>query len=298
MHFAIRLTLLCAILSIGVSQATADQDTFSSVKVTDKITMLQGKGGNIALLKGKQGLVMVDDDYQDMSAKLIKALKSFGGAKKIAYLINTHWHGDHTGGNFKLGKYTQIVAHKNVRARLQTEQEIKLFNMKSKPYPTHALPSVTYTSSMGLHINDENIEILHLPNGHTDGDSIVFFETENVVHLGDHFFSGMFPFIDVDTGGNVLGMARNIQAVLSRIDASTKIIPGHGPLSTKTDLYAFLNMLLGTTEEVENMMEAGLDITAMQSKGLSSKWDEWKKRSFLNEKVWIGIIHASLQNGL
>ncbi len=270
--------------------------SYKSTQLTDNIYMLQGKGGNLGLLKGKDGLLLIDADYSVMSDALKSELSKYGGMNNLNYLINTHWHGDHTQGNKALGHHAQIIAHDNVRARLLTTQEIKLFKMVSKPYPKHALPAITYAKRLSLHINNEDIEVVHFPKGHTDGDSVVFFKKANVVHMGDHFFSGMFPFVDVDHGGNVLNMAKNIEAILGMINDKTKVIPGHGPLSTKAELQAFHDMLVDTSAEVTNMKSQGLTLEKIQAKGLSEKWAKWETNSFFPAKVWIGIIYSSLSN--
>lgn len=269
--------------------------SFQSTQLTDNIFMLQGKGGNLALVKGPQGLVLIDADYKDMSSALQTALAKHGGVEKLTYLINTHWHGDHTQGNHVLGHHTQIIAHDNVRARLLTTQEIKLFNMVSEPYPMHALPSITFTDSLSLYINNEDIKLRHFANGHTDGDAVVFFKHSNIVHMGDHFFSGFYPFVDIAHGGNVLNMARNIASILNMVDDDTKIIPGHGPLSNKKDLQAFHDMLIGTSNEVNAMRQQGLSVTEIQTRGLSKQWDVWAD-GFLSTDVWISILHSSLKN--
>ena len=295
------LTSLCistvcfASVLVGSVQAGhhADSPKFSQQQVSNNLLMLQGKGGNLALLTGEQGLLLVDNDYQDMSPALQKVLADHGGAGKLTYIINTHWHGDHTGGNLALGKYANIVAHDNVRARLLSAQEVKLFKMKSDPYPEIALPSITYQKEMSLYINGEDVELVHFAGGHTDGDSIVFFNEANVVHMGDHFFNGFFPFVDVDSGGNVLTMAENIATVLTAIDDDTKIIPGHGPLATKADLVAFQKMLEGTAAEVKVHKDAGLSLEQAQAKGLSDQWNDWTK-GFLTTDIWVGIVYSSL----
>ena len=273
----------------------ASSAQFKSTVLTNNIFMLQGKGGNIGLIKGKQGLLLIDADYKEMSHALEAELAKHGGINTVNYLINTHWHGDHTQGNETVGHHAQIIAHENVRPRLLSSQEIKLFNMVTEVYPEHALPSITYKTSMSLHINDKTINVVHFPNGHTDGDSIVFIKNDNIVHMGDHFFSGMFPFVDVAHGGNVLKMAKNIKSVLAMLDNKTKVIPGHGPLSTKADLQAFHDMLTGTSAEVSKMKEKGMTLKKIQEKGLSSKWKAWTK-GFIPEKVWIGIVYSSLSN--
>jgi len=290
---------LIALVFITPSLVYADNHhtqspSFKSTQLTDNLYMLQGKGGNLGLIKGKDGLLLIDADYKVMSDALITELKKHGGVDKLNYLINTHWHGDHTQGNVALGHHAKIVAHDNVRKRLATTQEIKLFKMVSKPYPEHALPSLTYETRMSLHINGEELKVVHFPGGHTDGDSVVFFKNSNIVHMGDHFFSGFFPFVDVDHGGNVLTMAKNVKTILGMIDDETKIIPGHGPLSNKADLQAFHNMLIETSAEVKAMKDKGMSLEKIQAKGLSKKWDSWAAKSFFPTKVWIGIVHSSL----
>tara|TARA_B100000745_G_scaffold242303_1_gene164632 strand:+ start:4130 stop:5113 length:984 start_codon:yes stop_codon:yes gene_type:complete len=267
-----------------------------SYKVTDispSIKLLQGKGGNIGALVGKQGILLVDDDYGEMSDALVEAIQPLGGQDKLAYIINTHWHGDHTQGNKVLGHHAPIVAHDNVRQRLLTQQEIALFGMTTEPYPEVALPSVTYHHKMNLYINDEQVQLIHLPGGHTDGDSIVHFKNSNVIHLGDHFFNGFFPFVDVQNGGNVVQMAKNLRGILDLIDEKTVIIPGHGPLADKADLVAFIEMLEGTSAEVKALKDKGLSLEKIQAKGLSSQWDSWTD-GFLNTPMWIGIVYSSL----
>ena len=279
--------------SANAEQHNGNSPEFKTTTVTENIQLLQGKGGNIALLTGPQGLLLVDDDYKEMSAPLKQALKHYGGPEKLTYIINTHWHGDHTGGNIELGSTTQIIAHDNVRIRLLTTQEIKLFGMVKPPYPEHALPSLTYDKTLNLHINDETIRIAHYPNGHTDGDSVVFFNKANVVHMGDHYFSGFFPFVDVDHGGNVVQLATNIKHILALIDDNTHVIPGHGPLSTKADLRDYYDMLLGTTAEVRAFKNQKLTLAQIQAKGLNKRWDSWTD-GFLSTDTWISIIYNSL----
>lgn len=299
--YTLKATIISAITALvfaapGLVSADShhkNSPSFKSTKLTDNIFMLQGKGGNLALIKGEQGLLLIDADYKVMSGPLKDELAKHGGVDKLSYLINTHWHGDHTQGNDALGHHARIIAHDNVRARLLTTQEIKLFKMVSKPYPKHALPSITYETRMSLHINDEEVEVVHFPNGHTDGDSVVFFKNSNVVHMGDHFFSGFFPFVDVSHGGNVLNMAKNIGIILPMLDDKTQVVPGHGPLSTKKDLQAFHDMLVGTSAEVEAMKKKGLSLEKIKAKGLSDKWKSWTK-GFIPTEVWIGILHSSL----
>jgi len=273
----------------------AETQSFKTTTLSPHIFMLQGKGGNIALMTGEQGLVLIDADYAEMSEALAHELEKHGGVKQVRYLINTHWHGDHTQGNKLIGQHAPIIAHDNVRSRLLTRQEVKLFNMVSEPYASHAVPSITYNKSLTLTVNGETMEIVHFANGHTDGDSIVFLKQSNIVHMGDHFFSGFYPFVDVGTGGDVRNMADNVAEVLERIDDETVVIPGHGPLSSKADLEDFHEMLVGTTAEVEAMLAKDMTLEQIQAEGLSLEWEEWAV-GFLSTDVWIAIIVASLDN--
>ena len=284
------LSSLTVALSVSVAAMTASaghheaSPSFKQHAVRGPIQVLQGKGGNIGVLKAADGILLIDNDYPDMNKALKKALKPLGGVESVSFVINTHWHGDHTGGNALLGPQSLIVAHDNVRERLSRPQEVKLFNMKSSAYAEVALPEITYSQTLNLHFGGEELELVHYPSGHTDGDTVVYFKNSNVVHTGDHFFNGFFPFVDVDSGGSVLNMAANVGQILDRIDKDTVIIPGHGPIADKEDLKAFQTML---------MME-GKDLEAIQEHGLSDIWQSWTK-GFLDEKTWISIVYASLK---
>jgi cyclase len=289
LFFSLIITVFSTVTSADNQQAAS----FSSTEITPSLIMLQGKGGNIVLSKGSNGLLIIDDDYAEMSAALTQEINKYGGIEKLKYIINTHWHGDHTGSNTALGHGVNIVAHDNVRQRLNSHQEIPFFNMVSEAQPKHALPSITYPDSMRLHFNNDVISLQHYPNGHTDGDSVVFFEKANVVHMGDHMFHNMYPFIDLSSGGNVVSYANNVQQVLENIDDKTVVIPGHGSLTNKHGLLAFHQMLTGTIDEVRTMKDAGLSLKQVQSKGLSKKWEKWNG-GFIKQGYWISFIYASL----
>jgi cyclase len=264
-------------------------ELFKSTIISENVFLLQGEGGNIALLRGNEGLVLIDAGYAKMSKALDYELVKHGGVDEVVYLINTHWHADHTEGNAFIGDHAPIIAHKNVRSRLLTRQEVKFFNMVSEPYASHAIPSITFDKAIGLSINGETLEVIHFANGHTDGDSVVFLKSANIVHMGDHFFSGFYPFIDVDTGGNVRNMANNIKSILARIDDETIVIPGHGPLSSKADLEEFHQMLVETTAEVEAMLIKGMTAEEIQAEGLSLEWEDWSA-GYLSTDAWIKIV--------
>lgn len=283
---------LCFSASLVVAEEHhSDKKIFSVAEIKPGFHFLQGKGGNILLSDGKDGLLIVDSDYSEMTPALEDTLGKYEGSLK--YVLNTHWHGDHTQGNQVLGHQAEIVAHDNVYTRLSSRQEVKLFNMVSEPYESHALPNITFDQSLTLRFNGETIKALHVPNGHTDGDSIIFFKNANIVHMGDHYFNGMFPFVDVDSNGSVHGVADNIEKMLHKIDEKTVVVPGHGPISNKKELMAFREMLMGTADEIDTMMNNSMTLEAIQEKGLSEQWEAWGN-GFLSEKVWISIVHSSL----
>src|SRR4030095_16428092 len=204
---------------------------------------------------GDDGLLIVDDQFAPLADKIRAALKGIAD-KKLHFILNTHWHGDHTGGNVAFGPEGTIIAHDNVRKRLSTEQKSTVFNRTTPPSPKEALPVITFDKTLTVHFNGEEIRAIHFPHGHTDGDSVIFFTGSNVVHMGDDFFAGRFPFVDLESGGNVEGLTKNIGDIVAKLPADVKIIPGHGPLSTVNDLKLYHRMLLETTEVVRKKIAA------------------------------------------
>lgn len=264
--------------------------TVKTTKVSGNVYMLQGRGGNIGAINGPDGILIIDDDYKAVSEKLRDALKELGSPSP-RFILNTHWHGDHTEGNDFFGKGgSTIIAHDNVRRRMLDPPVI--FGQKIAPYVSHALPIVTYNESMTLHLNGDEIRVLHYPTGHTDGDSVVHFVKANVVHFGDHFFVGRFPFIDLDSGGNVQGFINNVAAMIAKFPADAKMIPGHGPLATMDDLKAYHQLLVESTTHIQDQMKAGKSLEQITAAGLPAKFDEAGK-GFIKTPMWIQIVHRS-----
>jgi glyoxylase-like metal-dependent hydrolase (beta-lactamase superfamily II) len=258
-------------------------------KVSGNVYMLQGRGGNIGALVGMEGIMIVDDDYKVVSEKLRDALKELGSATP-KFILNTHWHGDHTEGNQFFGKDSIIVAHINVRKRLMDPPVV--FGQRTPAYPSFALPVITYTQSVTLHMNGEEIRAVHYPNGHTDGDTVVFFVNSNVVHLGDDFFAGRFPFVDLDSGGSVQGLINNLGHLIAEIPADAKVIPGHGPLSTLDDLKAFRQTLMDTSNIVQQAMKQNKPLDEIKKAGLPEKYKEWGS-GFIKTDQWIETVYRS-----
>ncbi|HVG10388.1 MAG TPA: MBL fold metallo-hydrolase [Thermoanaerobaculia bacterium] len=294
----LRKICLGALLGLALSGPVAAQDRdFSKVEikatlVAGKIHMLEGAGGNIGVSVGSDGLLIVDDQFAPLADKIRAALKGLGKGD-LAFVLNTHWHFDHTGGNESFGPEATIIAHDNVRKRMEKGQTI--FGDVIPPAAPKALPVITFGESVSLHFNGEEIRMLHYPHGHTDGDSVIFFTGSNVVHMGDDYFAGRFPFIDIESGGSLAGLTENVEKILGQLPADVKIIPGHGPLSTKADLQGYLAMLKETTAHVRQRIEAGKDLKAIQAEGLPEKWKEWGS-GFITTEDRIALIHGSLTN--
>jgi cyclase len=277
-------------VSLGARPALAQQD-FSKVqmkatRVAGNVYMLEGSGGNIGVSIGADGILIIDDQYAPLADKIRAALKELHSGK-LKFILNTHWHGDHTGGNASFGPEAPIVAHINVRKRLESGSNVP--GRTVQPAPKEALPVVTYDHSLSIHFNGEEIRVMHYPRGHTDGDSIIFFTTSNVYHMGDDFFAGKFPFVDIDSGGSVDGLTQNIADVIAKMPAGVKIIPGHGPISTIDDLKSYHQMLVETTAHIRKQMEAGKDAKQIQTEGLPDKWKEWGT-GFINANRWIDTV--------
>jgi glyoxylase-like metal-dependent hydrolase (beta-lactamase superfamily II) len=290
------LFFLMIVLAISPALSTKAQD-FSKVEITaskvaGNVHMLQGAGGNIGVSVGPDGILIVDDQFAPLADKIKAALKTLGEGK-LKFVLNTHWHGDHTGGNAQFGPEAPIIAHDNVRRRLATEQRIELFKSTTPASPKEALPVITFDKSLSVHFNGEEIKVIHFPQGHTDGDSIIFFTNSNVVHMGDDFFVAKFPFVDLDTGGSVQGLTKNIGDIIPKLAPDVKIIPGHGPLATVDDLKQFHNMLKETTAIVQGKMKAGKTMEQIKAEGLPAEWTSWGT-GFIKTDVWLEIIYRSL----
>jgi glyoxylase-like metal-dependent hydrolase (beta-lactamase superfamily II) len=293
---AAALLALAALPILPASPAAAQQQDFSKVEikvehVAGKVYMLTGSGGNIGVSVGDDGILIVDDQYAPLADKIRAALKGLGEGK-LKFVLNTHWHGDHTGGNESFGAEAPILAHTNVRKRMAVDQ--KVMGEVVKASPAGALPVVTYDQSITLHFNGEEIDAVHYPHGHTDGDSIIFFTGSNVVHMGDDFFNGIFPFVDLASGGTVQGMTENVGQVLKKLPAGAKVIPGHGPLSDGAGLKAFHDMLVGTTAVVQKEMKAGKSLDDIKKAGLPDTWKSWGN-GFIKTDAWVETIYDSLQ---
>ena len=283
------LLLLCAATQSAFAQQDWSKVEIKSTKVNGNVYMLQGSGGNIGVSVGADGILIVDDQYAPLADKIKAALKTLGEGK-LKFILNTHWHGDHTGGNAAFSSEGSIIAHTNVRKRLA--EGMNITGRTVQPAAKDALPIITFDQSVSVHFNGEEIRALHFPRGHTDGDAVIFFTSSNVVHMGDLFFNGMFPFVDIDSGGDVEGYMKNIDEVLGKLPPGARIIPGHGPLATADDLKKFHDMMLKTTGIVRDKMKAGKTLDQIKAEGLPEEWKSWSWQ-FVTTDRWISTIHRS-----
>jgi cyclase len=287
----IPLLLLC--LAAGWSPSAAQSGDFDKVeikttKIAGSIWMLEGAGGNIGVSAGPDGLLIVDDQFAPLADKIKAALKQINPGK-LAFLVNTHFHGDHTGGNPVFGKEATIIAQDNVRARLSAKQVVR--GQTRDPMAKEGWPIITFADGLTVWFNGEPVEVVHVPHGHTDGDSIIFFKGSNVVHMGDQFFNGTFPYIDVDSGGSVDGYVKNVAAMIEKIPAGAKIIPGHGPLGTIDDLKRFQAMLVTTTGIVREEIAQGMTLDQAEKTGLPDEWKTWATE-FVSVERWVEMIYT------
>ena len=286
-------------LIIGLSSEALAQRDFSNVeisttKVTDSIYMLTGAGGNIAVSAGADGVFMIDDQFAPLSEKILAAISEISD-KPISYVVNTHWHGDHTGGNENIGNAgAVIVAHENVRKRMSTPQFMKAFGREVPASPDSALPVITFTEDVSFYFNDSEIQVRHLPHAHTDGDSMVYFSDDNVLHMGDTFFNGFFPFIDQSSGGSLDGIIEAAERALSISDADTSIIPGHGPISGQADLQTYIAMLKEVKDTMTPLAKSGQSREeVIAAKPLSALSEQWGN-GFMKPDVFTGIVYDIL----
>ncbi len=292
-----------ALLCVQTTRAQERTPDWSKVqikvtKVSGNIYMLEGQGGNIAASVGEDGIVIVDDQFAPLADKIQAALKDLKITDKpVRFVINTHYHGDHSGGNVPFNNAgSTLIAHDNVRKRLETGGTAGnggSIKMDVKPAEKAALPIITFEHDVTVHLNGEDIRALHFPSGHTDGDSIIFFPKNNVVHMGDDFVRYGFPFIDVASGGSVQGMIDAMEKATAQLPADVKVIPGHGALSNLDDVRAFTKMLKETSAIVQKAINDHKTLEQMKQEKILAPWVKWKN-DFVNEDAFIETLHNSL----
>jgi cyclase len=287
---------LCIILSILLCsvtglQAQQPKQEIKLSQVAGPIYMLQGSGGNIGVLADPSGVLMIDSMYETSAGQIQAAIKPLPGGDKIRILIDTHWHSDHADGNKSLGQGAIIIAHENVRNLLSTSQS--LMGQQQNAYPANALPAVTYTDKLNLFIGNEPIRLVHYSNAHTNGDTVIFFDKSKVVHTGDMFFNGLFPFMDVANGGNIDNWVAQLDAIMAALPPDVKIIPGHGPVAGIAELKAFRQMLYDSADIVRKERKEGKTLDQIKAAGLPERFAPWTK-GFLTTPQWLELVYQSI----
>lgn len=278
---AMLLGMSLAARAAYAQQADFDKVTIKTTKVADGVYMLEGAGGNIGLSVGEDGVVVIDDEFAPLTPKIQAAIAAIT-PKPIKFVLNTHWHGDHVGGNENLATAgAVIVAHDNVRKRMSVGQFMELMKTQVPPAPPKALPVVTFSTDVTLHLNGEDLHVVYMGPAHTDGDAIVVFPKSKVVHMGDCFMTISYPFVDLGSGGNFDGFVTVADRVLGMIDSSFKIIPGHGVVAGKADLKGWHDMLATIRARVKKQADAGKTLDAIQKQKITAEWDEKWGKAFI-----------------
>ena len=274
MYRMILVLLVVSCAWLAEAQRDFDAVEVQVVSVADGVHMLVGAGGNIGVSVGEDGTFLVDDQFAPLTEKILAAVRTIT-PEPVRFIVNTHFHGDHTGGNENLGKQGSIiVAHDNVRKRMSTEQVRKILRQDTTPAsPPDALPKITFADGVTFHWNGDTIRVFHVDPAHTDGDSIIHFTNANVFHMGDTFFRGRYPFIDVDFGGRVDGVIAAADAVLSMARPTTKLIPGHGELATPEDLRRYRDMLSDIRDRVQTLIDEGKSIDEVVAAKPAAQYD-------------------------
>lgn len=286
--------LMAFFCKFAAAQPNFDAVTIKTHKVSEGIYALEGEGGNIGVSVGDDGVIIIDDQFAPLTPKITAAIRALSD-KPLRFVLNTHWHFDHTGGNENLGNAgAVIVAHDNVYKRMSTEQFIEFFKMKLPPSPKAALPVITFTDSVTFRLNGDELNGYHFKHAHTDGDMIVRFRKANAVHMGDIYFSFMYPFIDLGSGGSVRGVLAAVDGVLGTIDDNTRIIPGHGPISSKKDLRAYRDMLARVSANISRLIKAKKTLAQVVAAQPTREFDAVWGNGFLKPDQFVEIVYKSM----
>lgn len=294
---------VCAVLAVLIAAGTSveaqdfDEVEITSTEVAAGIWMLAGAGGNMGVLIGDDGTFLIDDQYAPLTDKILAAIQDLGGDTP-RFVLNTHYHHDHTGGNENLGAAgALIVAHDNVRLQMQREHTSEAFDRITPPSSEGALPVVTFSETTTFHLNGEEVHVFHVHDAHTDGDSLVWFKNANVLHAGDILFNGFYPYIDEDTG-TISGLIEACGIILGIIDEDTKIIAGHGPLADREDVIAFRDFLQGVHDVLTPMVKKGMSVAEIQATNPLEPWDATWGQGYFDAETFTVVAVKAIRNEL
>jgi cyclase len=284
------MTVLLALL--GMPAFAQNQPAATVIPVAGPVYMIQGGGGNIGVISDPSGIIMIDAMDERSIGPIPSMLKTLPGNGKIRFLINTHWHSDHTDGDKIFGPGTIVVAQENVRSLLAKPQA--LMGQQTKPLPVDALPAVTFSDKIVLYAGNDPVRLVHYPHAHTNGDTVVYIDRYKAMHMGDMFFNGLFPFMDVANGGDIENWVRQLDSIIASVPADTKIIPGHGPLAGVAELKSFRQMLSDSADTVRKQMKEGKTLEQIKAAGLPERFAPWTK-GFLPTPQWLELVYSSLE---
>lgn len=275
-HFLILSSVLFGAASTQLRAQNFDTIQIRTQSLGQGLYMLQGSGGNIGLAVGGDAVFVVDDQFAPLTPKILAAIAAVT-PRPVRFVVNTHWHGDHTGGNENMGKAgALLVAHENVRRRMSAGQFMEALNRQEPAAPPGALPLVTFTAGVTFHINGDSVVVTHVPPAHTDGDAIVYFTKANVIHMGDLFVSGGLPFVDLSSGGSLHGVIGAAETALAMANAETKMIPGHGPLADRARLQVYRDMLVALRDRMRGEVAAGKTLEQVQAAKITAAYErDW-----------------------
>jgi cyclase len=278
----------------AVSMAQGEAVEYTATTLSPTLTMIKGRGGNIAVSAGEDGVFIIDDQMQPLTDQLLTAIRKVSD-QPIRFVINTHYHGDHVGGNETIGQDgAVIIAQDNIRTRMNTDQFNHFWGKTTPAWPKGALPIVTFNDRVTLHFNGEAVTVTHVPHGHTDGDSIVFFPVSNVLHMGDIYFSGLYPYIDLDGGGSVQGMIAAVELGMELADENTQIIPGHGPMGNQAGLTEYHAFLTKARDNVNALIIQGMSLEQVIAAKPTAAWDEALGKTWITPEQLAIFIYNSL----
>ncbi|MBN2337780.1 MAG: MBL fold metallo-hydrolase [Acidobacteria bacterium] len=288
--FVCLCALFCAPVPLPAQEAA--QEAAAAARVAGPVYMIEGKGaGNIGVIAHPGGAIVIDAGMAASAAGVRATLDALPGGGRIRFLVNTHWHSDHTDGNRALGQGAAIVAHDRVRPLLARPQS--LMGQTTAALPDEALPSVTFSERLTLYAGDLPVRLVHYAGAHTNGDTVVYIDRYKAVHMGDLFFNGLFPFLDIDNGGDIESWVRHLDDIVSKLPADARVIPGHGPLASVADLVAFRNMLAESAEIVRQRIQKGATLDQVKNAGLPLHLEPWT-HGFMNTAQWLELVYRSL----
>jgi len=287
------LAVLAVLLAPG-SFAQEKKVEYITTSLSPTVTMIKGRGGNIAVSSGQDGVFIIDDQLKPLTDQLLASIRTVS-EQPIRFVINTHYHGDHVGGNEMLGgSGSVIIAHDNIRQRMTADQFNHFWNETTPAWPKDSLPVVTFNDQVTLHLNGEAVKVVHVPRGHTDGDSIVHFPDSNVLHMGDIFFNGLYPFIDLDGGGTIQGMIAAVELGMTLADPETQVIAGHGPMSDLTGLREYHAFLTSARDNVKVLIDQGMSLQQAIEAKPTAEWDEILGKVWITPEQLVIFIYNSL----